>query len=348
MEKSFIFPSVFEENYREFDKVASTFIEGMKIINFKGNDYIIGELALKEGNSPHKFLNSSAGDTDYQLLGLTALLVATQGRFSNLVITTGFPFTTYQPYRQGAIDFFTGEHELSFDMSTLGGMSIEKAGFKIPHVEVMPEIEGCIKAIRDGEINEKKNFFIASLGFGTFETALSTPNGLIHRTTYSTQGVFYAVNILENILQKQYYLSLLTTQQIERAFQRGSIISNRKRIDLTEIRAKALLSYYKEVISPALRKKFNDEDFLRAEKIYLVGGGARYEELVRAFREEFRDILEIVVFPNPEMAASKGYCLHSLDAGKQKVNNSEEKSNYTYIGLDIGNSNTVVTTDNNF
>ena len=205
MQKSFIFPSVFEENYREYEKVAETFLEAMKIVNFKDRDYIIGELALKEGNSPHKFLNSSAMDLDYQLLGLIGLLVATQGNYSKLVVTAGFPFISYQTYREGALDFFKGSHEINFDSRPLGGRDLETVRFSVPEADVISEVDGCVKAIRNGEPGEKDNFFVASIGYGTFELALSSPHGLIHRTTCSAKGLMYAVNILENELQKNFY-----------------------------------------------------------------------------------------------------------------------------------------------
>lgn len=347
MERSFVFPSVFEENYQELKKVANNFMEGIKITDFKGNDYIVGDLALKEGNAPHKFLNSSPEDLDYQLLGLTGLLIASQGTYANLVVTTGFPFTTYLPFKQSAIDFFTGRHDINYDARTLGNSNIENVKFNVVHVDAISEIEGSIKSIRNGDINEKQNFFIGSLGFGTFETALSTPNGLIHRTTSSSKGLSYAVNFMENELQKKYYLDLLTQQQIERAFQRGVIIINRKKVDLKELRKKALHSYYTEVVSPAFRKKFTDEDFLRAEKLYLVGGGAMYTELVDLFNEEFKDILEVIVVPEPYLSASKGYCINSLEQAKKLSNNIEDKSNYLFVGIDLGNSNTVITMNDN-
>ena len=348
MQKSFIFPSVFEENYREYEKVAGTFLEAMKIVNFNEKDYIIGELALKEGNSPHKFLNSSAADLDYQLLGLIGLLVATQGSYSKLVLTVGFPFVSYQTYKNGAIDFFKGKHEINFDSRPLGGKDFETVRFSVPEVDVLPEVEGCVKAIRNGEINEKDNFFVASLGYGTFELGLSSPGGLIYRTTCSSKGLMYAVNIMESELQKDYYLNLLTEQQIERAFQRGRMIINRKNTDLTAMREKALKSYYSEVISPTLRKKFTDEDFYRSQKLYLVGGGAMYDVIVDSFREEFKDILEVIVIPEPNLAASKGYCNHSLELVKEKISTLENKDSYTCVGLDLGNNNTVVTVNNDF
>jgi plasmid segregation protein ParM len=348
MQKTFIFPSVFEENYREYGKIANDFLEAIKIKNFKGKDYIIGEMAFKEGNSPHKFLNSSAEDLDYQLLGLIGLLIATQGTYSKLIVTTGFPFITYQPYKQGAIDFFKDTHEVTFDSRILGGENIEKARFSVTEVDVLTEVDGCIKAIRNGEIKEKDNFFIASLGYGTFEIALSAPSGLIFRTTHSSKGLIYAVSNLENELQKKYYLNLLTEQQIERAFQRGRMMINRKNTDLKELRAEALKSYYTEVVSPAIRKKFNDEDFYRAQKIYLVGGGAMYNEIVDSFKEEFEGILDIVVVPDPNLTASKGYCLRSMELAKQKISTLDDKGSYACVGLDLGNNNTVITVNNEF
>ncbi len=348
MQKSFIFLSVFEENYREFEKVADSFLDAIKIVKFKDKDYIVGELALKEGNSPHKFLNSSAKDLDYQLLGSIGLLIATQGLYSKLIVTTGFPFTTYQPYKKDAIEFLKGLHEIQFDSSTLGGEGLETVSLTVSEVDVLTEINGCVKAIRKGELKENDNFFIASLGYGTFEVALSTPEGIVYRTAHSAKGLMYAVNTWEYELQKQYYLNMLTEQQIERSFQRGQMIINRHNSDLTELRDKTLRSYYYEVISPAMRKKFTDEDFYRSKKIYLVGGGAMYDVIVNLFKEEFKDILEVNVYPEPNLAASKGYCLHSMELVKEKINSLDNKESYTCVGLDLGNNNTVVTVNNDF
>ena len=103
-------PSVFEENSMVFSKVADTFIDGIRLVNFKGKDYIIGNLALKEGNAPHKLINSSPDDIDYQLLGLTAMLIASLGSYSKLVVTIGFPNTTYPLYKKDAGTFFQGNH----------------------------------------------------------------------------------------------------------------------------------------------------------------------------------------------------------------------------------------------
>jgi len=340
MERSFMIPSVFEENSMVFSKVADNFIDGIRLVNFKGKDYIIGNLALKEGSAPHKLINSSPEDIDYQLLGLTAMLIASLGSYSKLVVTIGFPNTTYPLYKKDAEKFFQGNHLISFDGRTYGKNDTERIEINVESVDVLTEIEGCCKSVKS-TFNETEDFFIASLGFGTFELGLHTASGIVNRTAYSTKGISYAVNLLENELNKEYYLNLLTEQQIERAFQRGTIVANRKRIDITGIRSKALQSYYSEVISPSIRKKFNDEDYINTKKIYLAGGGAMYGELVDLFKREFQDVLEVIVFPEPYMCASKGYCLNSLEK-TAKLTEDEKDERVIYVGIDLGNSNTAV------
>ena len=341
MKRSYLFPSVYEETSIDHFKVAENFMDGMKIVKFNNHDYLIGNLALSEGIYPHKFLNSSVNDIDYQLLALTSLIIASHGKFNKLVLTVGFPYITYSIYKKGAIDFLVGKHQVSFDTRTFGGNEIENLSVNIDKVEVITEIDGCIKAIRDGQTAEKNNFFIGSLGFGSFDLALSTPAGVVQRTTHSERGISYAVNILENEIRKQYYINL-SEQQIERAFQRGAFVINRRRVDISEVRKQALTSYYNEVISPAMRKKFLDEDYMKTQKIYLVGGGAMYTDLINLFKEEFLNIIDVIVLPEPYLCASEGYCLNSISS-TQSTNTLETRDSTAYVGIDIGNSNTVVT-----
>jgi plasmid segregation protein ParM len=341
MERSYVIPSVFEENSTEFHKVAENFLDGIKIMDFNGKDYLVGNLALREGSAPHKLINTSVYEIDYQLMAITGLVVATMGRYSRLVVTIGFPFTTYQSYRKDAEKFMLNKFDINFDSHTFGGNKVEKASFQVDNIEIMTEIDGCVKAIREGIQQEKNNFFVASLGYGTFEIAQSMPKGIVQRTSYSTKGLHYAVNIVENELKKDYYLNLQTEQQIERAFQRGLIVLDRRRINLKELRLKALTSYYNEVISPAIKRKFVNEDYINTDRIYLVGGGAMYPELVDMFNDEFRSFLDVVVYPEPYLCASRGYCLQSIAKAKL-TSDFDNRENTAYVGLDIGNSNTVV------
>ena len=348
MEKSFTFPSVLEENYRDFEKVVNDFLDGIKIANFNGKDYIIGNLALKEGLSPHKFINSSAEDIDYQLLGSTGLIVATQGTYSNLIVTTGFPFSTYQPFRGGAVDFFKKQHSLSLDTRPLGGTNIEQVKLNVQELYVMTEVEGAVKYIREGELKEKENFILASIGYGTLELALSRQSGIVYRTAASANGIIYAIKLMAEELQKTYYYNILTDQQLERAFQRGSIIVNRRKVNLTELRDKILETYYREVISPAIRRNITDEDFYDIDRIYIVGGGGLYPKIMEMFCSEFKDIVQVILVPTPNLAASKGYCLKSVEIAKEKISILEDKDSYVCVGLDLGNNNTVVSVTDEF
>ncbi len=348
MEKSFTFPSVLEENYRDFEKVVDDFLDGIKIADFSGKDYIIGNLALKEGLSPHKLINSSAADIDYQLLGSTGLIVAAQGTYSNLIVTTGFPFSTYQPFRDGAVNFFKKQHSINLDTRPLGGTNSEQVKLNVQELHVMTEVEGAVKYIREGELKEKKNFILASIGYGTFELALSRQSGIVYRTAASANGIIYAIKLMAEELQKSYYYNILTDQQFERAFQRGSIIVNRRKVDLSELRDKILETYYKEVISPAIRRSITDEDFYDIDRIYIVGGGGLYPKIMEMFNTEFKDIIQVILVPSPNLAASKGYCLKSVEIAKEKINILEDKDSYACVGLDLGNNNTVVSVTDEF
>ena len=141
-------------------------------------------------------------------------------------------------------------------------------------VEIIPEIMGCTTAIREGNLQEKENFFIVSLGYGTCEAVVSTRAGLINRSAVSTHGIRHAVNLLANELSKNFYLNLKTEHQIDVAFQKGNITVNRVKHNILDIREKVLKMYYNEIVAPNLRKAFIDDDFNKCTKMYLVGGGA--------------------------------------------------------------------------
>jgi len=249
-------------------------------------------------------------------------------------VTAGFPFITYQLYRNDAINFIQQNHNIQFDASTCTNFGLTQVTASVVKAMILSEIQGCDIAIRKGEIGEKSNFFIVSLGYGTFEAALSTETGIIQRTFVSSQGIRYAVNMLARELLQSYYVGLITEHQFDMGFKTGSLILNRKRIDITEFRRKALVNYYKEVISPMLRKSFTDNDFNISRKLYLVGGGALFSELVDCFKQEFKDLLEVVVYPDPTTCASKGYCINSKEAIEDK--------NVAAVGIDIGNSTTTI------
>ncbi len=333
MFKTISFPSLVELNNFELKKVSDSLINGLKLIN-NDSSYIIGELALSEGLSPHKSVNSAPSDLDYQLLLQAGLLLIYNQIQSPFIVTAGFPFITYQLYRNEAANTIQKTHTIQFDASTCTNFGINQVTVNVVKALILSEIQGCDIAIRKGETAEKSNYFIVSLGYGAFEAALCTENAIIQRTFVSSQGIRYAVNMLARELLQSYYVGLITEHQFDLGFKTGSLVLNRKRIDITEFRKKALQNYYREVISPMLRKSFTDNDFNICRKLYLVGGGALFPEIVDCFYQEFKDLLELIVFPDPTTCASKGYYINSKEAIEDK--------NTAAVGIDIGNSTTTI------
>ncbi|WP_143959870.1 ParM/StbA family protein [Litoribacter populi] len=329
------YPSVLEANNVELKNVARDLVSGMNIIH-EDQSYLVGDLALSEGFSPQRNINSAPDEDDYRVILKSALLIAGQKLGSPISLTVGFPFSTYQVYKDKAESLILKEHVIEFDTNTYRGGGRKKVALEVERLEVMPEVVGCAIGVRNSEPQATGNFFMLSLGYGTFEAILSTVGGVVQRSSVSTYGVRYAVNLMTQELIKEHYLDLKNEHQIDLAFSQGFIFLNRKRIDLTEIRRKVLKQYYQSIISPALRKAFSDQDFAKSQEAYLGGGGANYEVLVNLFKEEFDGILNVHVPPNPEKLASLGYCHHSavISGG------AKDRA----VGLDIGNSSTIVTT----
>ncbi|MDE7073690.1 MAG: ParM/StbA family protein [Odoribacter sp.] len=352
MLKSYNFPSVYEATNQELTNVAENILDGIKI-NMDDSEYIVGNLALVEGYSPHKSINAAPTDEEYKLLSKAGLLLTQPKGEEEIYLTTGFPFSTYMLYREKASEILQGRHIINYDASTFGGPANAKREVNVGKVDVIPEIQGCTVAIREGELQEKDNFFIVSLGYGTCEAVVSTRAGLINRSAVSTHGIRHAVNLLANELNKNFYLNLKTEHQIDVAFQKGNITVNRVKQNILDIREKVLRMYYQEIISPNLRRAFTDDDFNKCPKMYLVGGGALYPELVNAFKEEFGGIVEVIVYPEADKCASQGYCLNSklrAAASRSNVPNNVEaeeikifRNPQLAVGIDIGNANTCVT-----
>lgn len=352
MLKSYNFPSVYEATNQELSNVADNILDGIKI-NLDETDYIVGNLALIEGYSPHKNINAAPTDEEYKLLSRAGLLLTQPKGEEEIYLTTGFPFATYMLYREKAMETLQGRHIINYDASTFGGPANTKREVNVGKVEIIPEILGCTTAIREGGLQEKENFFIVSLGYGTCEAVVSTRAGLINRSAVSTHGIRHAVNLLANELAKSFYLNLKTEHQIDVAFQKGSITVNRIKQNILDLREKVLKMYYQEIVAPNLRRAFTDDDFNKCSKLYLVGGGALYPELVDCFKEEYGDIVNVVVYPEPEKCAAHGYCLNSkIKANSAKSNipsnvEAEEikifRNPQLAVGMDIGNANTCIT-----
>lgn len=349
MTTSYNFPSTYEITNQEFTNIADCLLNGMKI-RLSNNDYIIGNLALREGYSPHKCMNTGPGEDEYKLLTQAGLLLATSETNSSINLTVGFPYSTYMLYREKVQEMLTGRQVITFDTGTYSTPKLETREITVANVDVIPELAGCVIALREGPLHAQGNFFVLSLGFGTCEAAVSTPSGILNRSTISMNGINYAIKLFEHELSKKFYMELKTEHQLDVLFQKGQITYNRTRHDVSDLRKKVLHIYYDDVISPRLRKAFVNDDFSKCNLMYIAGGGAHYQDLVECFKEEFGEFLTIVIYPEPEKCASHGYCLNSKLNTQQEVNAFDSidpdaflnNASQIAVGLDIGNANTCV------
>lgn len=330
------FPSVFETSYGNTENSAKDLLNGIKIK--KDNSwYMVGNLAKKGGINPHRVINASPAENGYEILMKATMVNLAASLQSPVCLTTGFPLSAYNAFKQSAEAFLNKRHFLiEFDSRTFNNAGeIKKITFDVDTFEVIPEIVGCIIGLKKILHYKSPTQFIAiSLGFGTVEGGMVTEEGLVHRTCFSSHGIQYAVANLQKELAKKYYLEMKNVHQMDDAFMRGSLVINRKRIDVKDIRKTLLEQYYREVVSPLLRSYFNDMDFEGCEKIYLMGGGALYPELVEAFTEEFAESIPVELAPEPDKLASIGYLYNSLKISGQFPAKC--------AGIDIGNSSTVI------
>jgi len=328
------FSSLIENNNSALNNTAADLLNGLKI--FHDNQwYICGNLALNEGQAPHKLINSSPADLDYQLLIKAAMLLVADAVEQPVTITTGFPYATYRIYKDIAIEQLKKTHIIEYDGSTFGGSGKKTVILDVKNVDVIPEIVACSIALRKGEEKASGSFFILSCGFGTFESVLSMDSGVVEQTMISTHGLRYAINYMINELSKTHYLGFRTAHTLDDAFQRGYLYIDKKNVDVREIRKNALRSYYNEVISPNLRNVITDKNLTKTNKVYLCGGGMYYQDLIECFKNEFGEIVQLEVVSDPAALASKGYTLNSLRVSGGVQNSA--------VGIDIGNSTTVVT-----
>jgi plasmid segregation protein ParM len=333
---SVAFPSVFEHTIGNTESSAKDLLNGLKI---KKDEtwYIVGNLAKKGGISPYKITNASPAEEDFDILFRAAMINLHDKVDQPMALTMGFPFSTYNVYKNAAEQYLKKRHFMvEYDTRTFNTNGVlKKAMYDLDTYEIIPEIVGCIIGLKKmlGD-DAPANFMAVSLGFGTVEGGMASEDGLVHRTCFSAHGIQYAIDNLSKELNKNHYLNMQNVHQLDDAMMKASIFIDRKKIDLKDMRKSILRQYYKQIITPLLRKYFTNQDFEACEKVYLMGGGSLYPELVEAFREEFGDAIPVEVAPEPDKLASIGYLYNSYRIS--------DKSHKRSVGLDIGNATTIV------
>lgn len=331
-----VFPSVFETAFGNSENAAKDLLNGMKIKRGEAW-YLVGNMARKGAVNPGRVVNAAPTEEDFEILFKAAILNIADKVQLPYAITIGFPLSTYSVYKAAAEQFLGKRHFLiDFDTRTYNvGGGIKKGTFDVDVFDVIPEIAGGILGIKrliPGAAQE--NFIALSFGFGTMEGAMTTPEGLVHRTTFSSHGIRYVISNLSRELNQKHFLEMKNEHQIDEAFVKGSIFTNRKRIDLSDLKKTLLNQYYREVVSPLLRKYFTDGDLENCDKIYLLGGGALYKELTDAIQEEFSGFIPVEVVPHPEQVVSTGYLVNSV-----RISDSNELRS---LGIDLGNATTAI------
>lgn len=330
------FPSVYQTAFGNTENSSKDLLNGMKI---KRNDnwYMVGNMARKSGLNAGRIVNAAPSETDFDVLfraAMTNVLEKVQPPFT---VTVGFPLSTFNIYKAEAQQYLAKRHfMIEYDTRTFNIKgSVKKNTFEIDAFDVIPEIVGGIIGIKKTVTSGvPENFIAISFGFGTVEGGLATAEGLVHRTCFSSHGIRYVIGNLARELNTQYFLDMKNEHQLDEAFTKGSLFTNRRRIDFGGLKKSLLQQYYREVISPLMRQYFTDSDLESCEKIYVLGGGANYTELVDAMKEEYNGFLQVEVAPTPETIVSTGYLYNSLRVSDNNPGRC--------IGLDLGNASTSV------
>ena len=328
------FPSVFETAFGNTESSAKDLLNGLKV---KKNEtwYLVGNMAKRGAINAGRIVNAAPDEEDFDILFRSSMATILDKVEQPFTITTGFPLSTYNVYKNTAQQYFGHRHFLiEYDSNTFnvkGG--IKKNTFEIDNYDIIPEIVGGIIGLKKTlPKNAGENFIVISFGFGTVEGGFATSDGLVHRTCFSSHGIRYVIGNLVRELNTKYYLEMKNEHQMDEAFVKGSIFTNRRRIDLKDYRQSLLRQYYKEVVSPLMRQHFTDADLEQCSKIYLLGGGANYTDLSDAVTEEFDGFIPVEVVPDPELVVSIGYLYNSLRVSDNNPSRS--------IGIDIGNATT--------
>jgi hypothetical protein len=330
-----LFPSLVESHAGELRQVAPNLLNGMKVLH-EGTAYLVGQLAVIEGQSAQKALNESPGDLGYQVLAKAGVLVGAQASDEPVSLVTGFPWGTFLQNRDAATQFFTRLVDIEYDARPHGGAATARKQVDIARVEVLPEIVGCAVALRYGPLNVNNDAFVVSLGYGTCEACRMTRSGVVQRTMVSAPGIKVAVEMMGRDLARRFPSGLRRPHQLDAGFRNGEMTINRQKVNTAEMRKSALERYFTDALRPVFKNVWTDDDFARTNKLYLVGGGAHYADLVEQFKKEFEGVLDVIVVPDPELQAASGY-LHAAQA-------LARKSGGAVIGLDIGNAQTIVAT----
>ena len=334
------FTSLLETSYGKTTVTSSSLLNGLRV-KYNDNWYLVGQACKNMGRNPHRLVNASPDEIDYHVLLNAAMLFSSKNSSERINLTLGFPYSTYTQYKAMAEKVLAKKSfVIEYDTSLYRKDGIvEKKLVEIENFEVIPELVACVIALKKAYKATEENFLIISLGFGTTEIGVVNAEGLNKRTIISIPGIVQCIKNLRDELEKENITGFMTDHQLDDAFVKGSVMLNRTPVNLANIKSRILKSFYKEYISDTIRSMVSDRDFERIEKIYVCGGGVHYQDLQEAFKNEFEKIVSVEFVHEPDTLASIGYYHNSL-----RLTNG---TNSIPVGIDLGNSSTYITTEEN-
>jgi len=332
------FSSVLESTYGTSVVSSNSLLGGIKI-KFEDNWYLVGDSCKNLGRNPHRIVNATPNEIDFKILFLSSLLLSGSSKTDTINLSVGFPFSTYNHYRPLAESFISQKiFNIEYDTSLYKrDGKIESKIVDIENFDIIPELAACVIGLKKKERVSEKNFLMISIGYGTAEIGIVTEEGLNQRTIISIPGIERCIQNFRNELEKEHFIGFMTDNQLDDAFKSGSIMLNRRVVNIHTMKANILKAFYKEYISDTIRSKISDRDFRNIEKIFVCGGGVHYSEIKECFNTEFERVIPVEMVSEPDSLAAHGYFYNSL-----KFSGSPEAIN---VGIDLGNSSTFICTD---
>ena len=334
------FTSLLESSYGKLPVISNNLINGIRI-RYNDSWYLVGQACKELGRNPHRLVNATPDELDYRVLFQAALLAASTKNNQSISLSFGFPFSTQNLYRPLAEKLAEEKRFLiEYDSATFKkDGNTEKISIDINNFEVIPELVACVIGLKKHYNIKETNFLLISLGFGTIEIGVVTPDGLNGRTVISVPGIIQCIKNARYELERDHFMGFMTDHQLDEAFIKGSVILNRTVVNFTSMRNNILRAFYKEYISDTIKGYISDRDFEKIEKIYICGGGIRYEEIQNCFKNEFEKVLPVEFVANPDTLASKGYYYNA-----ERISHAAHGVD-AVVGIDLGNSSTYITTN---
>ena len=112
------FPSVFETAFGNTESSAKDLLNGLKV---KKNEtwYLVGNMAKRGAINAGRIVNAAPDEEDFDILFRSSMATILDKVEQPFTVTTGFPLSTYNVYKNAAQQYFGHRHFLiEYDTNT--------------------------------------------------------------------------------------------------------------------------------------------------------------------------------------------------------------------------------------